>query len=339
MRAVVYHGPRDVRVEDRPEPAATSGSCVVAVSLAALCGTDASEYAKGPTLMRREVPTVIGHEFVGTVLEPDPAGEGPPRGSRVVSGAGVSCGACPRCREGRTNLCWAYATLGLSLDGGAAERVAVPVATLKPVPDTLPDELAVLAQPLAVGLHAVDRSGAGDGDLVVVLGAGAIGSFVLLGLAATAVGHLVVADVAAASLASARQLAPAATVVHVDDLERVVSSLSAGRGADVVFETSGAAGAFGRALSLVRRGGTVQAVGLPSGPQPVALTPWVLAEVDVRTSVAHVVDTDLPRALEILDAARPSLRHVDVPLEAAVDEGLVPLAEGRSGGKVVIHVR
>src|SRR5690348_14311890 len=190
MRAGVLHAPGDLRVEERPEPTCTSDSVVLAVRYNGLCGTDVTEFTKGPMMVPLHTrhpgsghlgPTILGHEFIGEVVE---AGAEVRHwlGRRVASGAGVSCGRCDLCRRGRTNLCDRYYTLGLSTHGGLAEYVSVPASTLREIPEDCADLDAALAQPLAVGLHAVSRSGVGPGDTVVLLGAGAIGSFILAGL-------------------------------------------------------------------------------------------------------------------------------------------------------------
>src|SRR5690348_12201921 len=190
MLAGVLYSAGDLRVEDVPEPVPAEGEVLVEVSYNGLCGTDATEYSKGPMMVPLTTrhpgsghlgPTILGHEFVGRVVS---AGAGAQEwvGKRVASGAGVSCGTCAWCLRGRTNLCQSYYTLGLSTHGGLAERVCAPASTLAKIPSDLPDVEAALAQPLAVGLHAVTRSGAAPGETVVVMGAGAIGSFILAGL-------------------------------------------------------------------------------------------------------------------------------------------------------------
>src|SRR3954451_10371352 len=141
MKAAVYHGPGDIRIEAVPEPKAPMGSeVVIDVSRAAICGTDSSEWAHGPLLARP--PVILGHEFVGTVVAAGPDAETIAVGDRVVSGAGVSCGHCDWCRQGRTNLCASYHTLGLHVDGGLADFVKSPAAICLPVPETLTDDAA-----------------------------------------------------------------------------------------------------------------------------------------------------------------------------------------------------
>jgi len=347
MRAAVLHAPGDMRIEEYAEPVAGPGTVVLSVAYNGLCGTDVTEYTKGPMMVPLTTrhpgsghlgPTILGHEFAGEVVH---AGAGAERwrGRRVASGAGVSCGGCRRCRQGRTNLCERYYTLGLSTHGALADFVAVPAATLREIPDGCADRDAALAQPLAVGLHAVDRSGVQRGDTVVLLGAGAIGSFILAGLAGHD-GRVIAVDVDAGRLAAARRLGATETLlVSPDDPEDPVRDLVPD-GADVVIESSGVPGAAQRAAHLVAMGGTVLLVGLIKAPQSLALADLVLREVTVRTTVAHVCDTDLSRALELL-RDRPLADELVgrvVPLGRVVADAFEPLAAGAVPGKVLIRV-
>lgn len=348
MRAAVLYAPGDLRVEERPEPTCGPGTVLLAVSHNGLCGTDVTEYTKGPMLVPLRArhpgsghvgPTVLGHEFIGAVVD---TGDGARRwrGRRVASGAGVSCGGCRACRRGRTNLCDRYYTLGLSTHGGLADLVEVPAATLREIPDGCADLDAALAQPLAVGLHAVSRAGVAPGDTVVLIGAGAIGSFILAGLSGHGV-RVIAVDVDPGRLDSARRLGAAQTcLVDPDGGDDPVREL-VGAGADVVIESSGVPGAARRACHLVARGGTVLLVGLVKAPQSLDVTDLVLREVTLRTTVAHVCADDLPRALDLLSRRPLAPLLVDrvVPLDRVVDDGLRPLAAGAVLGKVIVRTR
>src|SRR3954471_16166593 len=200
MKAAVYHGAHDVRIEDRPIPPRGDGQVLLRVLRSGMCGTDATEWRSGPHLFAVDRPhpvsghvgpLILGHEFIGEVVETGP-GSAFAVGDRVAAGAGVWCGECPRCREGRTNLCWRYTTLGLNVDGGMAEFVAASEQMLAVLPDGISLDIAALAQPLAVGLHAARRAGVTDGDRVVIIGAGAIGTFVLAGLRSLAAAEVTV---------------------------------------------------------------------------------------------------------------------------------------------------
>ena len=206
MIAAVFHASADVRVEKLDIPTPVAGEVLVKVLRSGICGTDASEYKSGPKMFPINAPhamsghvgpMVIGHEFIGEVIGQGTGGFN--AGDLVASGAGISCGKCVRCQQGRTNLCDKYVTLGLNRHGGLAEYVCVPVSTLVKIPAEMNLDAAGIAQPLAVGLHAARRSGAKDGDRVLLIGAGAIGTFVL-----TALKHLVNVEVAVMDFAGSR---------------------------------------------------------------------------------------------------------------------------------------
>jgi len=283
---------------------------------------------------------VLGHEFVGRVVDVGSGVESLRAGDRVVSGAGISCGRCRWCLEGRTNLCADYRTLGLEVDGGLAEYVTTPAAICHPVPETCSDDAAAVTQPLAVALHALSRVAQRPEEAVAVIGVGGIGSFIVAGACRRAVGgHVVAIDIEDERLAIASALGAGATAdANGHDLTELLLELSDGVGFDVVIEASGAPDAPSAAIAGARRGGRVLLVGLHSAPRELDLTPMIVREVDIFTTVAHVCDSDIPAALDLLaqsDVASVTAGPL-IPLEALVEEGLRPLAERRTGGKILV---
>lgn len=349
MKAVVLHAAGDIRIEERPEPRAPGCSEVrVRVTRVGLCGTDVSEYTAGPMMTPLKTrhpnsrvlgPVVLGHEFIGVV---ESVGEGSERfapGDRVAAGAGVWCGSCPWCLRGQTNLCQSYWTYGLSADGGLTQVVTVPESMLHPVASHVSDDNAALAQPLAVGLHAVDRSRGRPGDVVVVHGAGAIGSFVIAGLKAAGAGAIVAVDIDPGRLETAAKLGADVTVdaSSTDPLE-VVRELTGATLADVCVEASGVPDGLTRVQRLTRRGGTVLLVGLPKGEVSFTANDLILREIDVMTTVAHVCDRNLPTALALLaerDLASLLVERV-VPLGQVVEDAFTPMAGGSARGKFLV---
>lgn len=348
MKAAVLHGPLDVRIEDRPDPTFGDDDLVIEVAYNGLCGTDATEFSKGPMMVPLVAahpgsghvgPTTLGHEFIGKVVA---AGNRARHriGERVACGAGVSCGLCTWCRSGRTNLCERYYTLGLSTHGGLAEYVAAPSTICIGIPEGLQEADAALAQPLAVGIHSVNRASARPDDTIVLLGVGAIGSFICAALRSHE-GPIIAMDVDPARLEVAAQLG--ATASHLisptagpQDLRALVPA-----GAQVVFETSGVLGAAERALALASKGGTVLLVGLNKTPQALNLADVVLREITIQTTVAHVCDSDLPAALSIL-ASNPMADVLPtrvIALEDVVSGGLEPLVSGSARGKILVDPR
>jgi (R,R)-butanediol dehydrogenase/meso-butanediol dehydrogenase/diacetyl reductase len=344
----VLYAPHDLRVEERPDPAFGDDDLVIQVAYNGLCGTDATEFAKGPMMVPLNTPhpgsghvgpTILGHEFIGTVID---AGANARHriGDRVASGAGVSCGECAWCAAGRTNLCAKYYTLGLSTHGGLAEFVAAPSRICVQIPDSCSDIDAALAQPLAVGIHSVRRAHLSPGDTVVLLGVGAIGSFICSALTAHD-GPVIAMDVDEGRLAVAQALGATSTQLIPADISPAELRALLPAGAEVVFETSGVLGSAERAFSLAARGGNVVLVGLNKTPQPLNLADIVLREVNVQTTVAHVCGTDIPEALDLLDRVHLSEvlpAHV-VPMADAVAAGLGPLSQGTARGKILVDPR
>jgi threonine dehydrogenase-like Zn-dependent dehydrogenase len=352
MRAAVYHGPGDIRVERRGRPLdAGPGELLLDVARVALCGSDAAEYDHGPVLVPLHErhrgsghvgPVVLGHELVGRVAAVGDGVGGFAVGDRVVTGAGVSCGRCPRCREGRTNLCERYYTLGFHADGGLAERLLAPAATCVAVPDGCSDDAAALAQPLAVALHGLNRGALAAGETLVVHGAGGIGAFAIAGAAARGTCRIVAVDVDDTRLETARALGASDAIdARAADVREAVIELSAGAGADVVLETSGVAHAPQLCVTLARPGGRVVIVGLQPRPVALDLLDLALREVELRSALAHVCATDIPEALEILASGTLAETVIDrvVALEDVVEHGIAPLARREVAGKVLVDPR
>lgn len=338
MKGAVYHGPGDIRIESVPEPERVAESEVmIEVTRAAICGTDSSEWAHGPLLAKP--PVILGHEFVGRVVDVGSEVDGFAVGDRVSCGAGISCGTCDWCREGRTNLCARYRTLGLQVDGGLAEYVVSPAGICRRVPDGVSDEAAATAQPLAVALHAVRRSGVQSGQSCVVIGAGGIGAFVVAGAAAKGVSPLVAVDIDDERLETASRLgADRALNVNGGDLTEAILSATDGEGPDVVIEASGAPHAPAAALAGVRRGGRVLLIGLQAAPRELDLLAFTAREVDLVTTLAHVCAVDLPDSLALLQSSDVADVVIDrvIPLDDLVEAGIRPLAEGTAKGKIVV---
>jgi (R,R)-butanediol dehydrogenase / meso-butanediol dehydrogenase / diacetyl reductase len=344
MKAAVYYGDHDVRIETLDDTTRAEGEVLLRVLRTGMCGTDATEWKAGPLLFPiakphpitgHVGPMIFGHEFIGEVIEAVPGGRFGV-GDVVASGAGVSCGQCDRCLEGRTNLCRRYYTLGLSTSGGMAELVSTPERILVSVPDGLSLDKAGLAQPLAVGLHAARRSGVADGDRVVLIGAGAIGSFVLTGIRYLANVDLSVIDFPGSRLDRAARLGATRVVEAGEGAREALIAAIGPPGADVVIEASGAPGQLNNAISMVRNGGTILQVGLPSRQQEVDIHALVMREISVRTTLAHVCSEDLSPALDILGSTTLGDELLDSvrPLEDIAGQ-LERLASGQLEGKVL----
>lgn len=345
MKAAVLHGLHDLRIEEVPLPTFGDDDLLIEVSYNGLCGTDATEFAKGSIMVPLNSihpnslhtgATILGHEFIGKVVD---AGVNAKTmiGKRVACGAGVSCGKCHRCLEGRTNLCDKYYTLGLSYHGGLAEFVSAPKSICIPIPDDISDIHAALAQPLAVGIHGARRAGVKTGDTVLLLGAGAIGSFVCVALQQFDV-EIIAMDIDKRRLATATKLGANQTILIPSEITPAEIKELYPQQADVVFETSGAPGAVARALALTKMGGTLLLMGLNKTPQELQFTSAVLQEITLETTVAHICAEDIPEALDLLRSGTVAELLIEkvVQLENVV-EAFEELAAGKATGKILVR--
>src|SRR2546425_11850249 len=279
MKAAVYYGPGDVRIEDVREPESPGpAEVVIQVKMGSLCGTDASQY-KAATMVPLDGPhrvsghsgpVILGHEVVGVVVARGSEVIHPEIGQRVVPGAGWWCGECPRCKEGRINICENYYLYGIHANGGLAEFATYPAQMCMPVPAECSVEAAAMAQPCAVALHALAQGSIAIDQTVALFGVGSIGNLLLAALQAQAAGgqRVIVIDVEQGRLAAAKRLGTFSQIdARTDDPVAAIGELTGGRGGDVAIDASGVPETIAQALALVRRGGGVPPGGAPVGPE------------------------------------------------------------------------
>lgn len=340
MRAVEYHGPGDVRLVDRPVPAPGPGELLVRVGTAGICGSDVGEYVHDPLFFpigERHPhsghlgPTVAGHEFSGWVEDVGEGVTGFESGDLVAVGAGVSCGACPRCVSGNTNMCASYWTVGLHADGGLAEWVVVPASCTLDVSGTsLTPDLAALAQPMAIAVHATRRGRVAAADRVLVLGSGGIGSFITYA-AAHAGATVTSVDLDPAKLAVAKSLGATRTLdASAPDLG---AKLAAAEPPTVVFECTARPESLTRALGVCAENGRLVVVGHQPNPVAVDFKLVSMGEREIIGTMAHVFAIDLPAAVDQVASdpgAWAEVAPTVYPLEDVVQSGLEPMSRGDS---------
>jgi alcohol dehydrogenase len=265
VKAVVLHGPRDVAVDDVPDPTVVDpGDAIVAVHATAICGADLFPF-HGLT-PGFEAGTILGHEFAGEVVEVGPDVRSLRPRMRVVNASMISDGTCASCRAGRVTQCDGRSLFGYSgvyprLDGGQAELVRVPQAdrALRRLPDEVSDEAAVfLADILPTGHAAVARAGVREQDVLVVVGCGPVGLMTVL-CAGGRVRRLIAVDGVPVRRELAERLG--ADAVAPDSATAIVAEATDGLGADVVIEAAGTPGALDASLRLARGRGIVSVVG------------------------------------------------------------------------------
>jgi len=246
-------------VRDLPEPEPAEGEAVVAIKRIGICGTDLHAFKGNQPFF--SYPRVLGHELAGVIERIGDNEAGLKAGDLVSVIPYLHCGSCIACRNGRTNCCASMKVLGVHIDGGMRERIAVPASHLVGTNRLTLDQSAVL-EPLSIGAHAVARAGLRAGETALVIGGGPIGLGVMA-FAKAAGARVVAMDVNEERLAFCRTWARVdETVVAQGDAFDRVSGLTHGDLPTVVFDATGNARSMTDAFRFVAHGGRLVYVGL-----------------------------------------------------------------------------
>ncbi len=294
--------PREIRGEERESRPPESHEARIGVRMAGVCGTDLAIWSGG---YRVPLPLVLGHEWVGTVLEMGSDGPGDLAGKQVTGEINNTCAVlgreklCEACRHGLPSHCLERTVTGIVAHDGAFQReLYVPWRVLHEIPPGMSDEEALYVEPLAAALQTFELSPVGSEDFIVVLGAGRLG--LLASLVARANGARVLAVVRSDERAARIRglglevfqfdlrtrrppedpLAPATSPLLEAVLERTT-----GLGADVVVEATGSPEGLPTALDVVRPRGVIALKSTPGRPVPeFGLTRFVVNEVRLQGS-------------------------------------------------------
>jgi len=274
MKALTLHAPGDLRCEDVARPELTGMlEVIVKVELTAVCGSDLHIYhgrEKG-----LDAGTIMGHEFLGTVVEAGAAVARFKEGARVVAPFTTSCGACFYCKQGLTCRCergqlFGWVEGGKGLHGAQAEYVRVPLADpcLVEVPEGVADDEALLAgDVLSTGFFCAELGMVAAGSSVVVIGCGPVGLMGIVGARELGAAQVFAIDSVAERLALAERMGATPIDRSACDPLELVHAATEGRGADVVLELVGSPRATRAAVDLVRPGGTIAACGVHTEKQ------------------------------------------------------------------------
>lgn len=272
MQAVRLHGPRDLRVEQVPQPAAPGpGMALLRITAVGVCGSDVHTYQDariGDTVVA--TPLTLGHEFAGVVVAVGADsydGNFTPLlpGTRVAVDPAQPCGRCALCEQGEPNLCQRLHFCGTYPDDGSlSEFMLMPAHTCFPIPDTLDDTTAALLEPLGIALHAVDLAKVRVADSVAILGAGPIGLYILQVARLAGATPIYVVDQFSWRLALAERYGAIPINFRDQDPPAAIAKATGGRGVDVAIEAAWADHSIQWAAEMARLGGRLVLVGIPS---------------------------------------------------------------------------
>ncbi len=307
MQAAMLLEAGQIQMGEAPRPIPGRGEVLLRVTLAGICGSDNALYHGRYDV---PMPVIPGHEMIGRVEELGAEVENLALGQRVTVQPNFSCGVCELCRTGHANICSEKIRLGIDCHGVFADYVKVPASYVWPLPDDISDDDAVLAEPLAVAVHAHRRGACQSGDQVLVLGAGLIG-LLTLQLAVQAGAEVTACDLEEGRLELARQLG----AKHVMRPEDPVAS-----GFNVIYETSGAAPGLTQAIELAAPAARIVVLGLPSQGSQIPAATIVRKELDILGSMIYT--DEFPQTIKLLQQHQLNLApllSVKFPLEQLHD--------------------
>jgi len=321
MRAAVWHGGKDVRIEDVPKPKVKTDEVLVRVKAVGICGSDLHAY-EGVS-ERRRPPLIMGHEFSGEVAEAGTDVKDLGICDRVVVDPFTRCGKCEQCLGGRDNLCRKICLIGLHTNGAFAEYVSAPARNCYRMPADMSFEEGSMVEPFSVALRAINRTPVKLGDTVAVIGAGIIGLMLLQAAKAAGAGKTFITDVLDYRLDFGRKLGADITVnSKVEDPVATIREATSGLGVDVTLEAVGVEATVQHAMRIARTGGKVTIAGMLSKAMMLDVLDAVVRELDIRGSYAYA-SHDFRRAFSYIKEKRIDVK----PLVTDV----LPLYEAKRG--------
>jgi len=302
MKAAVFYGKEDLRVEEVAEPTPGPGQAKVRVEYAGICGSDVHTYFHPESnpfdletphpLTGAKLPQILGHELGGTIVELGEGVTGVEVGDRAaVHPIVATCGECSSCRRGAPMTCRLMASLGTNANGGGlAEYVVVHVSQPHLIPANLELRMATLVEPMAVGWHAMVRSNAQPGSSALVLGAGPIGIGAWNALRARGVERLLVSEPNTQRRETIAALGAAVVDPVHDDLDLAVRELTGGEGVQIVIDAAGAPAAFEAGVSCLAPGGRMVEVAAYERPAQIQPTDLMIGEREIVGAVGYQPD-------------------------------------------------
>lgn len=321
MRALIFSDIKQVTMGTRPEPTPAPDEVLLKVRSVGICGSDMAGFLGHSP--RRQPGLVLGHEAVGTVAQmPSGGGDWPfQEGQRVVVNPLMPCGVCSACKVGQANICASWSLLGMDkVDGAFADYVKVPARNLFPVPDGLPDERAVMIEPLANGVHLFTLIAKHNFGKLAIIGAGTQGGLLLSLARLLGYREIAIVDINAKRLEVAKSLG-AKYLINARETDTVTAIKAAfGGPADIVIDAHGDQTARQVCVQATKKGGEILLLGLHEVNSSIDFTAVVRNELRLQGSFCYT-PADFARSQQLIESG-------DVDLSPWTE--MRPLEEGQA---------
>jgi L-iditol 2-dehydrogenase len=337
MKAAVFHGKFDVKVEEVPKPELKPDEVLIKVEACGVCGTDLHIYEGAEGAAKTVPPTILGHEFSGTVCEVGSDVKSIKVGQRVCVDPNDMCGKCYYCRNGQAHFCENMIGYGTTVNGGFAEYCAVREKQVYVLPEHLSFEEGAMAEPVACCLHGLDLAGVKPGHTVMLFGGGPIGLIMLQLVKISGAARIILVE----PIAEKRELgiklgADIAIDPFNESIDSVLKSNSI-ENIDVTIECVGLKSTMLDAIKYTGRGGTAMLFGLTEPNCEIPLKPFDVFKREITIKASFINPYTQKRAVDLLSTYRIDVSSLisDVVSIDNINE-VFETKKYRGRGKVVI---
>ena len=312
MKALVYHGPGKLEVEQWETPEPKEGEVRLKLQYSAICGSDLGAYKHASD--RFKPPLILGHEASGIVDKVGPGATKLKVGQAVCCNPPIYCGKCWYCKHGHYNICPNRLSLGNSVGidtchGTFAQYICLPEYTLVPLPEGFPLVYGSMMEPLAVGYHAAKNGSFTPGETTAVIGTGPIGLLTILSLRALGAGKIICSDTSLARLELAKELgADIAVDASKEDIVTVAKQATEGLGADRTIICAGVGSSFHQAIQTTRSCGDVVLVGMIQ--ETLEFCPMDIFGRDINIISSYTFTDEIYNAVEAVSQGKIHLEQL-----------------------------
>lgn len=337
MKAGVFYGKGDLRVEERAIPQVKAGEVLIKVMACGICGTDVHIFNGDEGCSPTPPGTVLGHEFAGIV---EKVGDGVTMakvGDRVCVDPNKMCGECYYCKNGMGHYCESMVGIGTGIDGGFAQYCVVPQSQVYPLDDNTSFERGAMTEPLACCLHGIDLCKITCGETVVVIGGGMIGMLMMQLACISGASKVVLIEPVAQKREQALTLGASFCIDPINQDAKAVLKENGIERVGVVIECVGRKNTMAQAIDLAGNKATVMLFGLTAPSDEISVKPFEIFKKELTITASYINPYTQRRAIDLINANKVDVSSM-VYKVASLDELPAILADGkeRSKGKFII---
>lgn len=337
MKAAVFYGKHDLRVQEIDKPTAKAGQVLVKVMACGICGTDVHIFNGDEGAAPTPSGTVLGHEFAGVVESVGDGVKGIKAGDRVCVDPNEMCGECYYCKNGIGHYCENMGGIGTVVNGGFAQYCVVPQSQVYKIADGTSYEKAAMTEPLACCLHGIDMCNISCGDTVLVIGGGMIGQLMLQLARISGAGKLIMLEPVQKKRDEAKVLG---ADICIDPLNENVKEVLKREGIErisTVIECVGKPSTMSQAIELAGNKATVMLFGLTAPNDEISIKPFEIFKKELIITASYINPYTQKRSIDLIDAGKVDVSSM-VYRVAPLEELPAVLADGklRAQGKFII---